>query len=96
MRKLAESPYRRRGQRIWTRLHRVRQAMMCRRHKPWLKSTGPRSFAGKARSCANAFKHGMRSAPLRELARLLAAQKRFLLSYRKILLEAGPGKFCTV
>jgi hypothetical protein len=36
------------------------------RNKPWLASTGPRTAAGKARSSANALRHGERSADARQ------------------------------
>ena len=35
--------------------HKARQAAL--RNKPWLKSTGPRTAAGKARSAANGPNH---------------------------------------
>jgi hypothetical protein len=42
----------------WTDERRKRQAERIRAQKPWEKSTGPRSEAGKARSSLNAYKHG--------------------------------------
>lgn len=69
------SPYRRRGQRCWTQAQRVAQASAIRRHKPWLKSTGPRSISGRARCSGNAIRHGMRSTAMRELGRALLRQK---------------------
>lgn len=41
-------------------LERLRQA--ARQNRPWLKSTGPRTDAGKLRSRMNALNHGERSA----------------------------------
>lgn len=41
-------------------LERLREA--ARKNKPWRRSTGPRTAAGKNRSKNNAFKHGGRSA----------------------------------
>lgn len=40
----------------WTPERRVKQAEAVRRWKPWEKSTGPRTEAGKARSSQNADK----------------------------------------
>ena len=41
-------------------LQRLRTAAAA--NQPWLRSTGPRTLAGKARSRLNALKHGGRSA----------------------------------
>ena len=40
----------------WTPERRARQAEIIRRTKPWTRSTGPRTVAGKARSSQNALK----------------------------------------
>ena len=40
----------------WSTERRVRQAEWIRRWRPWTRSTGPRTAAGKARSCRNAEK----------------------------------------
>jgi hypothetical protein len=45
----------------WSPERRAKQAELIRASRPWLKSTGPRTDAGKARSAANATKHGFRS-----------------------------------
>lgn len=42
----------------WTLERRARQAEAIRRWQPWIKSTGPRSPDGKARSARNADKGG--------------------------------------
>jgi len=42
----------------WTQERRAFQAAVARKHRPWEKSTGPKTPAGKARSCQNAVKSG--------------------------------------
>ncbi len=44
--------------RIWTDSDRQAAADRARLHRPWAKSTGPRSFAGKNISARNSYKHG--------------------------------------
>ena len=51
----------------WTPERRARQAAFLRTLKPWLRSTGPRTPAGKARSARNAYKGGVRTT-LRQLS----------------------------
>lgn len=48
--------------RHWTQEQRERQSALIRSCKPWNRSTGPRTEAGKATASGNALKHGMRSA----------------------------------
>ncbi|MGF6608487.1 hypothetical protein OKW45_003409 [Paraburkholderia sp. WSM4175] len=52
--------------RHWTAEQRVKQAEAIRRWKPWERSTGPATDAGKAAAKLNALKHGMRSAYWRD------------------------------
>src|SRR5690349_12761954 len=51
------------------------------KNKPWLRSTGPRTAAGKDRSKLNATKHGERSATNRATWRELNAALRTLNEY---------------
>ena len=51
----------------WNSERRQRQSEAIRRWKPWKRSTGPRTEAGKAVSRLNAFKHGCRSKEARAL-----------------------------
>jgi len=59
----------------WTLERRQRQAALIRSWKPYERSTGPKSEAGKAAVARNAQKHGLRSAEgvkaMREARRLL-------------------------
>lgn len=54
----------------WTPERRARAAELIRTWRPWEKSTGPRTDAGKAASRTNALKHGARS------AEAIAAERR--------------------
>jgi len=65
----------------WTDERRKRQAALIQRWQPWRHSTGPRTAAGKARACRNAFKDSPRQ-KLREIARFVAEleqERRWLL-----------------
>ena len=59
----------------WTPERRARQAELIRKWRPWEKSTGPRTEAGKAVVARNAYKGGTREL-LRDLARTLREQKQ--------------------
>jgi hypothetical protein len=62
LRTAARARAKRRHKRLgWSPERRARQAELIRALKPWKKSTGPRTDAGKARCAANALKHGYRS-----------------------------------
>ncbi|MBK7025404.1 MAG: hypothetical protein IPH41_18655 [Sulfuritalea sp.] len=61
----------------WMFEHRALRAELIRRWKPWEKSTGPKSEAGKARSAQRGFKGGWRGR-LRELAHALREQAETL------------------
>lgn len=42
----------------WTQERRAFQAAVARKHRPWEKSTGPKTPAGKARASQNGIKSG--------------------------------------
>ncbi len=55
----------------WSSERRARQAALIRSWAPWLRSTGPKTEAGKARCSQNALKHGYRSrATIREYQKI--------------------------
>jgi len=54
--------------------HRALRAALIHLWKPWERSTGPKSKAGKERSAMRGFKGGDRK-EMRELARALKSQK---------------------
>jgi len=62
----------------WTPERRARQAELIRKWRPWEKSTGPKTEAGKAEVSRNAYKGGAWRL-LRELSCALREQKKALL-----------------
>lgn len=50
----------------WSDERRARQREAIQRWRPWEKSTGPRTEAGKAASSANSYRHGARCREVRE------------------------------
>jgi len=69
----------------WTMERRQQQAKLIKQWKPWLKSTGPKSEAGKQMASQNARKHGMRSEEIRFLEKFLGAQARAEREARKMI-----------
>lgn len=61
----------------WTSERRARQAELIRNWRPWERSTGPTSAAGKAVVARNAWKGGQ-SAELRQLRGAMVVQRRML------------------
>ena len=71
----------------WPPERRAAHAAAIRRWKPWAKSTGPRTRAGKAKSAQNAYKHGGYALQLRLFNQGLAAQRhcvRAILAHRRL------------
>lgn len=54
----------------WTPERRAKQAILIRASRPWERSTGPRTAAGKERVAKNAYKGG-RWLKLKELSKAL-------------------------
>ncbi len=61
----------------WTPERKARQAKLIKQWRPWEKSTGPKTKAGKDKVSRNAYKGGTWKM-LRELARALREQQRRL------------------
>ncbi|MBI3441835.1 MAG: hypothetical protein HY052_08575 [Proteobacteria bacterium] len=65
--------------RHWTPEERQQQAELIHGWKPWKRSTGPKTEAGKSRAAKNAkTKHGMRSKAWTALTRALRGQRHWL------------------
>lgn len=64
--------------RKWTDEEKQKQRDAIRRWKPWEKSTGPKTDAGKKQSRENALKHGSRAAHMAALRLGLKANRDFL------------------
>ena len=65
----------------WSPEHKARQAIAIHHWKPWKKSTGPKSTAGKQKASHNAYKGGERvklQQELRLLKRLMREQEERL------------------
>jgi len=60
----------------WTPERRAKQAELIRQLKPWEKSTGPRTAKGKAKASRNSRKHGMRSQPAKDIAKVRTEARR--------------------
>jgi hypothetical protein len=71
--------------RVWTDAQRAAAAERARKSKPWLRSTGPKTAAGKARSAQNALKHGYYSAAARTQRAFQRAQRAFFGHLKALL-----------
>ncbi|MGH1397629.1 MAG: hypothetical protein ACRBCT_00240 [Alphaproteobacteria bacterium] len=68
----------------WSEERRRKQAEAIRRHRPWEKSTGPKSQAGKAVSSQNALKHGLYGVNAKSIEALLCANQDFIKAYKDL------------
>ncbi len=70
----------------WPPKRRAAQATRLQKAKIWLKSTGPKTIAGKLRVAQNALKHGRSSAAFKQqvkiLRSLLKKQRAYLKQYK--------------
>ena len=71
--------------RQWTPEARARQSEAIRKWKPWARSTGPKTPAGKYNSSRNAYKHGARSASAKNLNACLSECAAFRRDVEKML-----------
>ena len=62
--------------------HRKKRAEMIRQWKPWEKSTGPKTKAGKAKVAQNAYKGGYRKM-FREMSKVLREQSKAIDALRE-------------
>ena len=69
----------------WTAERRLLQSQAIHRWKPWEKSSGAKTVAGKEISKFNARKHGAYDAVNRGTQRELAAYNRELIRLRQII-----------
>ncbi|MGQ0527187.1 MAG: hypothetical protein ACT4OY_04040 [Alphaproteobacteria bacterium] len=69
----------------WTEERRRAQAERIRQVQPWLKSTGPRSVAGKEHSIRNALKHGRELKEMQDLKEILRVQRHFTTLLRQTM-----------
>jgi hypothetical protein len=74
---------------VWTEERRKRQAEAIKRHKPWLKSTGPKTRKGKNRSRYNALKHGRRANRAPEINALLKLNAQFVSLSKMMLADTS-------
>lgn len=70
----------------WTEERRRQQAERIRQSRPWEKSTGPRTEAGKKRIRYNARKHGRRTREYREFRRYIRMNLLFIDIYKYYIL----------
>ena len=89
---LLNPPVPKRRGRTWTPEQRARQSALLRRLKPWTRSTGPRTAAGKEKSRMNALRLGFRSAQMKEFNAILRVHRRFLGRIRASIAAAGRGQ----
>ncbi len=69
----------------WTEDRKLKARERIRLHKPWLKSTGPRTAEGKKRSAMNSRKRGYYSQEARDIRRTLRSGARYLRQVRERL-----------
>ena len=71
--------------RVWTPEQRLEQSRKLRERQIWLRSTGPRTAAGKKISSLNAVTHGHRSMPYRRHAMIFRMMMAWQRDYVRIM-----------
>lgn len=76
----------------WTPARRARQAALIRTWRPWTRSTGPKTAAGKMRTRLNAQTHGFRGERGRAFHAAIRDQRKFLLAINRLasFLDSSP------
>lgn len=69
----------------WSPERRAKQSAMMRARKIWLKSTGPRTAAGKARSAQNAAKPWLLNHPDKVIEKARRAQVRYITEINRFI-----------
>lgn len=69
----------------WSPERRARQSAMMHANQIWLKSTGPKTKAGKARSSQNALKPWLKNNPDRVMNKALRAQTHYLTEIKRFI-----------
>ena len=70
--------------RPWTQEDRARQADLIRQQKPWEKSTGPKTEAGKRVSSLNSLTHGHNSQAARDFKAALHEARKLIALAREL------------
>lgn len=75
--------------RIWTPEARAAQSALMHRLKPWKKSTGPRTAAGKAKAAKNSYKTGLHAKPMRQARKYFRQCRDFLENLKTEYYNSG-------
>lgn len=67
----------------WTPERRLRQSQLIHQWKPWKKSTGAKTLAGKTVSKMNAYKEGQYCADIRNAKQIIRGHEIMLLQMMK-------------
>lgn len=74
----------------WTAEKRAEKSALARKIRPWVSATGLRTAAGKAKSSANAIKHGLSAGEYRKFFALMRAQRAYLSIVQNTRIKRWP------